>query len=473
MARSVVGVLLIVFGLLSGACRADFGIAVTIPNLRERVADAIGTRLTRLLAANSTITVDIDSDVTGNLDAVVAITNSINASLSQIYDVTREAVSDNNTNSIVLFSGLFGNITAATLDLVSAATVARAFQTTVNSATYNAILGNVTLLQEQACGLILVFSKFAIAVDNVQLSKVPITSDNVSKIVKPCIVDHLVVSLRSITAAIDNLADMFTYIIREKSAIVNQVRSLDSSSNVAFQALSRQASLYSSSISDVLKETIANVNSWASSIASAVAPINDLFATSFSFAPDTDTWRNITSIFLDLQTTVLQNLVNQTSVSAGALYNVSRDIVYATFTNGSEFVGSCSWKYSSQLIQAPVQVNRLSDCLTAETGNVLNLSPMLTPLLEQQQKDLTSITSQQLSTCTSSSGACTAVYVEAFDKLNSQTPMLLDGAQRILRKEADIMLARFRTCTEATTADILDNVQIIFTGFENCLGVGQ
>lgn len=409
MARSVVGVLLIVFGLLSGACRADFGIAVTIPNLRERVADAIGTRLTRLLAANSTITVDIDSDVTGNLDAVVAITNSINASLSQIYDVTREAVSDNNTNSIVLFSGLFGNITAATLDLVSAATVARAFQTTVNSATYNAILGNVTLLQEQACGLILVFSKFAIAVDNVQLSKVPITSDNVSKIVKPCIVDHLVVSLRSITAAIDNLADMFTYIIREKSAIVNQVRSLDSSSNVAFQALSRQASLYSSSISDVLKETIANVNSWASSIASAVAPINDLFATSFSFAPDTDTWRNITSIFLDLQTTVLQNLVNQTSVSAGALYNVSRDIVYATFTNGSEFVGSCSWKYSSQLIQAPVQVNRLSDCLTAETGNVLNLSPMLTPLLEQQQKDLTSITSQQLSTCTSSSGACTAV----------------------------------------------------------------
>lgn len=409
MARSVVGVLLIVFGLLSGACRADFGIAVTIPNLRERVADAIGTRLTRLLAANSTITVDIDSDVTGNLDAVVAITNSINASLSQIYDVTREAVSDNNTNSIVLFSGLFGNITAATLDLVSAATVARAFQTTVNSATYNAILGNVTLLQEQACGLILVFSEFAIAVDNVQLSKVPITSDNVSKIVKPCIVDHLVVSLRSITAAIDNLADMFTYIIREKSAIVNQVRSLDSSSNVAFQALSRQASLYSSSISDVLKETIANVNSWASSIASAVAPINDLFATSFSFAPDTDTWRNITSIFLDLQTTVLQNLVNQTSVSAGALYNVSRDIVYATFTNGSEFVGSCSWKYSSQLIQAPVQVNRLSDCLTAETGNVLNLSPMLTPLLEQQQKDLTSITSQQLSTCTSSSGACTAV----------------------------------------------------------------
>lgn len=409
MARSVVGVLLIVFGLLSGACRADFGIAVTIPNLRERVADAIGTRLTRLLAANSTITVDIDSDVTGNLDAVVAITNSINASLSQIYDVTQQAVSDNNTNSIVLFSGLFGNITAATLDLVSAATVARAFQTTVNSATYNAILGNVTLLQEQACGLILVFSKFAIAVDNVQLSKVPITSDNVSKIVKPCIVDHLVVSLRSITAAIDNLADMFTYIIREKSAIVNQVRSLDSSSNVAFQALSRQASLYSSSISDVLKETIANVNSWASSIASAVAPINDLFATSFSFAPDTDTWRNITSIFLDLQTTVLQNLVNQTSVSAGALYNVSRDIVYATFTNGSEFVGSCSWKYSSQLIQAPVQVNRLSDCLTAETGNVLNLSPMLTPLLEQQQKDLTSITSQQLSTCTSSSGACTAV----------------------------------------------------------------
>lgn len=409
MARSVVGVLLIVFGLLSGACRADFGIAVTIPNLRERVADAIGTGLTRLLAANSTITVDIDSDVTGNLDAVVAITNSINASLSQIYDVTQQAVSDNNTNSIVLFSGLFGNITAATLDLVSAATVARAFQTTVNSATYNAILGNVTLLQEQACGLILVFSEFAIAVDNVQLSKVPITSDNVSEIVKPCIVDHLVVSLRSITAAIDNLADMFTYIIREKSAIVNQVRSLDSSSNVAFQALSRQASLYSSSISDVLKETIANVNSWASSIASAVAPINDLFATSFSFAPDTDTWRNITSIFLDLQTTVLQNLVNQTSVSAGALYNVSRDIVYATFTNGSEFVGSCSWKYSSQLIQAPVQVNRLSDCLTAETGNVLNLSPMLTPLLEQQQKDLTSITSQQLSTCTSSSGACTAV----------------------------------------------------------------
>lgn len=409
MARSVVGVLWIVFGLLSGACRADFGIAVTIPNLRERVADAIGTGLTRLLAANSTITVDIDSDVTGNLDAVVAITNSINASLSQIYDVTQQAVSDNNTNSIVLFSGLFGNITAATLDLVSAATVARAFQTTVNSATYNAILGNVTLLQEQACGLILVFSEFAIAVDNVQLSKVPITSDNVSEIVKPCIVDHLVVSLRSITAAIDNLADMFTYIIREKSAIVNQVRSLDSSSNVAFQALSRQASLYSSSISDVLKETIANVNSWASSIASAVAPINDLFATSFSFAPDTDTWRNITSIFLDLQTTVLQNLVNQTSVSAGALYNVSRDIVYATFTNGSEFVGSCSWKYSSQLIQAPVQVNRLSDCLTAETGNVLNLSPMLTPLLEQQQKDLTSITSQQLSTCTSSSGACTAV----------------------------------------------------------------
>ncbi|XP_019558719.2 uncharacterized protein LOC109427590 [Aedes albopictus] len=473
MGATVVGVLWIVFGIFSGVCRADFGIAVTIPNLRESVTNAIGTGLARLLEVNSTITVDIDSDMTGSLDAVVAITNSINSSVSKIYDVTQEAVANRNTNSVMLFSGLFGNITAATLDLVSAATVAHAFQTTVNSETYNAILGNVTIIQEEACGLILVLSEIAIAIDNVQLSTVPVTSENVSEIVKPCIVSHLVRPLRNITAAVDNLANMFSNIIREKSAIIEQVRSLDSSSKVAFQSLSRQASLYSSSISNALQDTIANVNSWASSIAAAVAPINELFATSFSFAPDSDTLRDITSIFLGLQTNVLQNLVNETRISAGALYNVSRDIVYATFTNGSEFVGSCSWKYSSQLIQAPVQVNRLADCLAVETQTVLSFSPMMTPLLEQQQKDLTSITSQQLSTCTTSSGACTAVYVDAFDKLNSQTPMMLDVAQRILRKEAEIMVGRFRTCTEATSADIVDNVQTILTGFENCLTVGQ
>lgn len=51
--------------------------------------------------------------------------------------------------------------------------------------------------------------------------------------------------------------------------------------------------------------------------------------------------------------------------------------------------------------------------------------------------------------------------------------MMLDVAQRILRKEAEIMVGRFRTCTEATSADIVDNVQTILTGFENCLTVGQ
>ncbi|XP_065080841.1 uncharacterized protein LOC135703529 [Ochlerotatus camptorhynchus] len=472
MARSF-GVTLIVLVVCIGACKADFGMGVTVPNLQSSVSSAIGAGLIPLLAANASIKVNVDSDVTGTLGAVVVVVNSVNASVSRIYRVTKAAVSNSNTSSIVLFSGLLGNVTTATLDLVSAAIVSQAFPLTVDSETNTGIQGNITTLLNDVYELILVFSKFAIAVDQVQFSTNPVTSANVSSFVTPAIVSELTTTISSITSAVESLARLFTVVIRDKSTIVTQVRSINVTSSTANQALTSQINTYNLNIANASRAMTANINVWTSSIVQAVTPINDLLSTCNTFTPDSSILLRISETFLNLQMNVLQNLLSRTQTSADALYNATRAITCATISSSSQYAGTCFSKYSVQLTLPPVLVSRLSSCLSAETPTVLNLSPMLTPLLRQQRRDLTSVTAAQLSTCSKPNGPCVAVYATAFDELNTQISAQLNVTQVVLQMESEIVQKRFGTCANATTADVLDNIRIISSEFDKCLITGQ
>lgn len=406
---SAFGVALIVLLGCIGACQADFGMNVTVPNLRSSVSSAIGAGLTPLLAANASIKVNEDSDLTGTLGAVVVVVNSVNASVSRIYRVTKAAVSNSNTSSVVLFSWLLGNVTTATLDLVSAAIVSQAFPLTVDSVTNTGIQGNITTLLNDVYELILIFSKFAIAVDQVQYSTNPVTSANVSSFVTPAIVSELTTAISSITSTVESLASLFTVVIRDKSTIETQLRSINVTSSLANQALSNQVNIYNLNIADASRAMAENVKTWTTSIVQAVTPINKLLSTCNTFMPDSSILLKISNTFHTLQTNVLQKLLAQTQTSADALYNTTRAIKCATISSSSQYASTCFSKYSVQLTLPPVIVSRLSSCLSVETPTVLNLSPMLTPLLQQQRRDLTSITAAQLSTCSKPSGPCVAV----------------------------------------------------------------
>ncbi|XP_065080860.1 uncharacterized protein LOC135703545 [Ochlerotatus camptorhynchus] len=484
MAVSLGGVL-VVLGIFIRSCQADFGLNATVPNLRTSVSAAIGSGVDPLLAANRSITVDVAADVTEILAALVTVTNSVNASVSKIFTATQDVVTDDNTARVQLFGKLCKALQEAN-DVNSIASAMDVFVQNLDSTTNSAISANMTNLKYHKNTLNSVFRTISNGVKAAEAAEAPVTNANVGNFITPAMVTSLADGLSSITTCVNNIADLFTKVIDNQMNAAAQVAKVNASANTAVRSLATTFNTFSSNTVESCRIAVQTEKSATSNIIASFSPILDN-SDSFNGGDVSNlnsyietlkqlnkTYaQTVMSNYETVQARVFEMLTTQTQLVAVTLYNATKSIIYADAPSMSEHVSTCTAKYIGQLMAPPVQVSRLSSCLSPETDTLLNYDPMLAPLMLQLQTDASAISSVRMLSCTRSNGQCSSVYFSAYDGLAVQVEAQLKNLNTVLGNELKFLQSRVETCVTAITADINDNIHTIQTNFLNCLTTGQ
>ncbi|KAL1390219.1 hypothetical protein pipiens_012500 [Culex pipiens pipiens] len=414
MARLLCGVLIV---LTVNSCRADFGLNLTVPNLIGSIQSSIGAGITPLLRANSTIAVQVSNDRSGALAAVVSVTNAINAGIPAVFTNTLDAAKNSGNSPLLVFSDLFGTNNNARIKLLDAIAAAELFKNTVSPRTYQAIVGNVTVLQQQLSVLTSTFIQVGSAVDRVLFSKEQVDGANIGNYITPAMVNRLSSSLALKSASISNLGSLFSTVIRVKTTNVRYVSNFNNAANTALRVVSTQLDAFTRSLQEVAALFVGLVIAWANDIHLAYNPVtadpsyqNETFTESLLMFLNeirhlnVSMARNLTRTMQNLDGNITNFLASQAQTTADTVYQVVLDVTKQSATTVSDLAENCSQKYIYQLLQPALQVNRLSGCLFIQSSKFVSLDHLLKPVLGRIQSDATGIRA----TCSSNSLACSA-----------------------------------------------------------------
>ncbi|XP_039441228.1 uncharacterized protein LOC120421984 [Culex pipiens pallens] len=413
-------VVLLSLGLLANGSRGDLGLTITIPNLVADVQAAIGQGIAPITNANSTIQVNVGSDVSGALQAVVAESNAISISIGPVFQATQLAASDSTNPPSVVFANLYGTVNAAKLVLEQSAGVLQQFQPAVSDRVYLAITSNLTKLQDDLDVLTLNLIALGTAVNVVQLTNIiPITSLNVGSIVTPALVASLTNTLKSLSTSVANLGFLFNDIVKQTTDAISIVSSTNSTASAAIATLGTQLTSFINSVATVgnrfglvlttLSNNIAAVHSPITGASSSFNGGNIVNLTQYLNTVVQSTQQlsqNLTTLFQDLQNNVQQTFVEQVDVAINQIYSASLGLAQRAGISDSIFKNNCYQKYNLLLQQPSVQVSRLNACLLSEADSLTKIQQLLDYLLAQVQTDATAITNNKLATCTTLNGAC-------------------------------------------------------------------
>lgn len=471
----------VLVALSVSSCRGDFGLNLTVPNLVGSVQSAIGLGIDPLLSANNTITVQVSNDQSGALQGVVAVTNAINAGIPDVFANTLNAAKNSRNNPLQVFSDLYGTNNNGRINMLDAIAAAAMFQGTVSTPIYQAIVGNVTVIQQQLSVLTSTFIEIGSAVDRVLFSKDPVDNTNIGNYITPAMVNKLASTINLMSSSIANLGQLFSIVIRIKTTNVRYVSNFNNAANTALRVVSTQLDSFTRSLQESAANSVSYIISWANDI--HLAYNNVTADPNYQNVTYTDSLlqflteirnlnytlsRNITATMQDLDANITDFLASKAQSTADRVYAVVQDLTRQSATTVSDLADTCSQKYIYQLLQPALQVNRLSGCLFIQSSKFISLDCLLKPVLGRIQSDANGIRA----TCSANSQACSVKYFSAYADLALQTDAQLALANNVIATEARAITNRIRTCVVATVADINDNAQQILTNFNGCLTTG-
>lgn len=413
-------VVLLSLGLLASGSRGDLGLSFTIPDLTAQVQAAIGQGILPMTAANTSIRVDVSSDVSGALQAVVAESNAISTSIGPVFQAMLGAASDSTNPPSTVFGNLYGKVNAAKLILEQSSGVVQRFQPVVNDKVYNDIVTNLTKLHDDLNVLTVNIIALGTAVNVVAASTIlPINSLNVGNIITPALVADLTDTLKRLSTSVTNLGSLFTIVVKQQTDAISFVSSTNSTTSAAVATLGTQLTSFTNSVATTGNSFGLVPTSLSNNIAAAHSPItgasssfnggNIVNLTQYLNTVGQSTQQlsqNLPTLFQDLQNNVQQTFNEQVDVATKQIYSASLGLAQRAGISDSIFKNNCFQKYNLLLQQPSVQVSRLNSCLLPEAGSLTKIQQLLDYLLAQVQTDATAITNNKLATCTSLNGAC-------------------------------------------------------------------
>ncbi|EDS43811.1 conserved hypothetical protein [Culex quinquefasciatus] len=475
----------IVVGLLCavvGAVRADLGLNQEVPDLAVKVEDAIGLGVEPLLEVNTTIEVDPALDPTGALGAIVGVINVVNGSIGEVFAATGNAVMDSTGPPNSVFSHVFRANINAEINMQNAIASAVPLRAILRKSVYQAIEGNLSVIQNQIKNLTSVYTELGAAANTITLF--PNRSRDISTEITPKLVNRLAAVLGDISSKVANLADLFPDIVMKQIAAVGYFSAANATTNSAVSKVRAQLNMFNSSISTTIANLTATAGVLAGNISQAYVPITSAAQnfnggdisnlTAFLELVDShnnDLVQNITLSMVDLQDYIAELLANETRDATGAVCNGIRNLTDSALLSVSDFSTACSNRYQAQLQRALLQVNRLASC--PESTPSEDFYSLLNSLLTSVRTDSVAITASQILGCSNTFGACSSTYFSVFPDLGEETHIQLQMVHNAIVFKIRALALRIGTCAEAVTADVQEIVQQIVSSYAACLETGN
>ncbi|XP_062705911.1 uncharacterized protein LOC109427588 [Aedes albopictus] len=477
------------FGLciLLGACaivRGDLGLNLTIPGLVSGVSGAVGQGMINLIKANGTIKVDAWMDTSGALVPLIKVVDDVTSPLNKLLGATLAGSSSKKANSQELFAGLSTHVVNTKSAIDNAVKSTEELQSTVKPTQYEDVRGNVTLIESSIPQLQEAFTVLSTTVAVVEISKEPVTAENVTNFFTKSILDDLINPLLNITQGINGLAKVVTSIAKDKTAAMNTIASINGTINNGLRSLATTTSNFNRSVNDAGTFTSNNGNNLYGSINQMYTPYmnrpqnfrgGDVTRVTNYLA---EVKSNLEQFSTDMSNTFAYLRNNVTILLNSQVDRISKILLDTAvyMTNGgysSENGERCASKYSTQLTQNPVQVSRLTGCLQPEVNGFNGMYQLYRVLMDQTRTLGGSVSASVLGRqCTQGTTDCVATYFGYLDDLSDQVKEKLNINVQTVARETLTMQNRIGACTMAITADIADNARTVQTKFDNCLATG-
>ncbi|XP_055644533.1 uncharacterized protein LOC129780370 [Toxorhynchites rutilus septentrionalis] len=478
--------LVVILSVCGGTVRADFGLNVTIPDLSKETSAAIGQGIISLIKANATIKSAAVQEDPVTLTALVKIVNNVTSPLNRLLGATLSATTDKVSNS----SNLFGNLATLVVEtrkaIDDALVASNELQWNIHPTLHEEMRENISVI---ASSLPMLLEALTVINDSVTVNQNCDGSEypeNILNFFTPTVVNGMIYPLRNIGGSITNIASIVTIISKERTtalslftlvnntisagmrAIVQPNTVFNRTVNDANTALSANANALSNAITQIYSTIISRPNNFnRGDISSLTIYLSDVKSSIESFDG------NVSEAFNNLREDVTVALNANIDQTTSTLLEITRTMSSKAYKSDSEFADRCVSKYANQLTQNPIQVNRLSVCLQAESMNFVP-SAQLFRVLSEQTRLLAGSGSPalQMRHCTQGLKDCVATYFEYYGNLSRQVDTKLNINRDLLIHEIQTIRNRIGICMAAISADIAESARSVDTKFNACLTNG-
>ncbi|XP_065080861.1 uncharacterized protein LOC135703546 [Ochlerotatus camptorhynchus] len=484
---------LIVLSLLLSACvtvRADLGLSLTIPGLASGVSEAINQGVINLVKANGTLLrMNPDMDRSGALPDLIQVVNYVTSPLNKLLGATMAGSTSKNSNSQEFFAALSSHTADTKVAIANALIAADKLQGTVRPAQYDEIRGNVSLIESNLPQLQETFTVLSTTVAVVKSSKEPVTSENVTIFFTRPIIDGLIYPLQNITRGVNGLATVVLAVVKDKMTSMNAIASINGTINSGSRSLAMVTMNFNRSVNEAGNFVVNNANGLYGSINQMYSSIvnrpqnfngGDISKVSRYLSEvktNVDRFsKDMGDTFGYLRDNVTSILNSQVDKMSQILLATATNISNIGYTSNSENADRCVTKYTNQLTQNPVQVNRLTACLQPEINGFNGFTGIyqLYRMLMDQTKTLGgSVSSNVLGRqCTQGMSDCVVTYFDYLHSLSQQVDDKLNINVQVVARETMTIQNRISACIMAITADIVDNARMVQVKSDNCLSTG-
>lgn len=405
-----------------GIARGDLGLNLTIPGLASGVSGAIGQGMINLIKANGTIKVEAEMDSSGALVPLINVVNDVTSPLNKLLGATLAGSSSKKSNSQELFAALSTHVINTKTAIDNALQATDDLKLTVRPTQYDEIRSNVSLIQSNLPPLQESFTVLSTTVSVVQNSKEPVTTDNVADYFTASILNDLINPLLNITRGVDGLAKVVTNVVKDKTASMNAIASINGTVNTGLRSLATTVASFNKSVNDAGSFVSTNANGLYGNIEQVYTPITER-SQNFNGGDVTQVTNYLTEVKdnVDKFTSNMSDTYNHLRDNVTILLNSQVDRVskiildtatYITNTGysfNSEDGERCATKYTGQLTQNPLLTNRLSGCLQPEVRGFNAINQLYRILLDQTRTLGSSVASTVLGRqCTQGTTDCVA-----------------------------------------------------------------
>lgn len=387
---------LVVILSVCGVVRADFGLNLSIPNLSKETSAAIGQSIITLIKANATIKFAAEQEDSGTLTALVQVVNNVTSPLNKLLGATLSATTDKVSNSQNLFASLNKLVTDTRIAIADALVASDELQWNVHPTQYEEVRENVSVIASSLPMLQEAFTVLSETVALIQASEDSEDLVNGLSFFTPTVINAMIYPLRSIGQSITRIASIVTSVSKDRTTALNVLTSVNNTISSGLKTLTQPNANFNRTVNDANTAVSNNANILSNAINQAYSTIvgrpknynsGDINSLT-SYLSDVRSYieqydSNVSEALNNLREDVaatLNSIVDQTS---RALLNIARMMTSKAHRSDSDFADRCVNKYTNQLTQNPIQINRLNVCMQTETMNFVPSGQLFRMLSEQ------------------------------------------------------------------------------------------
>ncbi|XP_055549293.1 uncharacterized protein LOC129732429 [Wyeomyia smithii] len=485
--RRVLALLLLV-PFFGNPVTADLGLNVTVPGLVSGMTNAVGQGVIALIKANGTIKNNAELDPSGGLTTLVLVVNNVTSPLNKLLGTALSVSSSKTPNDQRMFASI-SSLTSDTETAVGKALIAaQDLQRSIRPLQFDEIQENISMIISNLPILQDAFTVLSTTVSLAQNSEFTNSTRIVNDFFPESIVNTVINPVRAITDSVNRLAKLVTAVAKDKMVALNVQTGVNTTLNNNYKIIRSAITAFNRTSSDVNSTTV----KYGYSIGSAIDQLYNSITSRpqnynggdisnlNTFLSDVKSYLNysndnITEALSQLQQNVTTMVNLKTNQTAQLLLDTAQNLSIQAYTSGSDYADRCIGKYSGQLNQNPLLVNRVaSACLQSENDNFGAITRMHRMLLDQTKTLAGSGTATILSRqCSQGLSSCMETHFTSFQDLSQRVSEKLQLSNQLIEQEIQAIQSRIETCTTAVAGDIADNTVQVQTKFTNCLTSGS